>query len=224
VLGVAPLRWIGVRSYGIYLWHVPILVLTTPAAQHQTQLWRAALQVAATLVVAGLSWRFVEQPIRRGALTRLWRALRSGGWRQTLIARHGLALIAGSLTLLAATGIAFAATSLTHGRHHAAAASMNSRASASAIATASTPPGLTPPTSSATASGGAARHRGRGERCRSAKVAAQKDFPNRVPSSANMRSFGDTSEHLRASKIREKPCKEPTTEPKVLSSLSPGAR
>jgi peptidoglycan/LPS O-acetylase OafA/YrhL len=149
VLGVGPLRWIGVRSYGIYLWHVPILVLTTPAAQHQTQLWRAGLQVAATLIVAGLSWRFVEQPIRRGALTRLWK-WRSVGWRETLIARHGLAAIAGLLALLAATGIAFAAGL---GHHHpAAAGSSTSRAGASATAPASTLPPLTPPAPTALAS------------------------------------------------------------------------
>jgi peptidoglycan/LPS O-acetylase OafA/YrhL len=70
VLGVAPLRWIGVRSYGIYLWHLPILALTTPAGEHAIDLSRAALQIATTITLSALSWRFIEQPIRRGTLGR----------------------------------------------------------------------------------------------------------------------------------------------------------
>ena len=75
-LGVGPLRWIGVRSYGIYLWHYPIIVLTTPANSTDS-LGRGALQVAASIVVAALSWHFVEEPIRHGALERWWKGLRS---------------------------------------------------------------------------------------------------------------------------------------------------
>lgn len=61
-----PLRWIGTRSYGIYLWHYPIITLTTPVTEiGQPSLLRAALQVAATFIIAELSFRFVETPIRK---------------------------------------------------------------------------------------------------------------------------------------------------------------
>ena len=71
LLGWAPLRWIGVRSYGIYLWHYPVIVLTTPA-NSSVNLVRAAAQTAASIILAALSWRYVEEPIRHGALGRAW--------------------------------------------------------------------------------------------------------------------------------------------------------
>jgi peptidoglycan/LPS O-acetylase OafA/YrhL len=87
-VGWAPLRWIGVRSYGIYLWHWPIIVLTAPALDQEPTLTLQALQVAATIIVAAISWRFVEEPIRRGALGHLWGKLRSGEWRRPAASRR----------------------------------------------------------------------------------------------------------------------------------------
>jgi peptidoglycan/LPS O-acetylase OafA/YrhL len=61
--GVAPLRWIGERSYGMYLWHWPIIVLLTPSGWWTG--WKIILtQALLTAGVAALSYRFVEQPIR----------------------------------------------------------------------------------------------------------------------------------------------------------------
>ena len=71
-VGWSPLRWLGVRSYGIYLWHYPIIVLTAPSMQQKASLGPEALQVFATVAVAALSWRFFEEPIRRGAIGRIW--------------------------------------------------------------------------------------------------------------------------------------------------------
>ncbi len=99
-LGVAPLRWIGERSYGIYLWHMPIIVLTTPADAHGVNLVRAALQVGATFCVAAASWRWLEQPIRHGALSRLRRDLSSAGWRPQALPRWSWAALTGALALL----------------------------------------------------------------------------------------------------------------------------
>ena len=89
-LGWKPLRWLGVRSYGIYLWHWPIIVLTTPTAQNGANLTLQVLQVGATIAVAALSWRFIEEPIRRGALGRLWAQARSGGWRRRAVPREAV--------------------------------------------------------------------------------------------------------------------------------------
>jgi peptidoglycan/LPS O-acetylase OafA/YrhL/lysophospholipase L1-like esterase len=75
-LGCGPLRWLGVRSYGIYLWHYPVIVLTTPANATEN-LVRAACQTAVTIALAALSWRYIEEPIRRGALARLWKQVRA---------------------------------------------------------------------------------------------------------------------------------------------------
>jgi peptidoglycan/LPS O-acetylase OafA/YrhL len=79
ILGWEPLRWVGERSYGIYLWHYPVIVLTTPL-NASPSLVRASLQIAATLVLAALSWRFIEQPVRHGALGRQWQRIRSHQW------------------------------------------------------------------------------------------------------------------------------------------------
>ena len=72
LLGVRPLRWTGVRSYGIYLWHYPVIVLTTAAVAARTDLPRDALQVGATVVLADLSWRLIETPIRHGPWAGSW--------------------------------------------------------------------------------------------------------------------------------------------------------
>ncbi|HEX3712060.1 MAG TPA: acyltransferase family protein [Trebonia sp.] len=71
-LGVQPLRWIGVRSYGIYLWHYPVIVLTAAAGTAGTAVSpvRAVAVVTGTVLAAAISWRFVEDPIRSGARLR----------------------------------------------------------------------------------------------------------------------------------------------------------
>ncbi len=80
LLAAKPLQWLGVRSYGLYLWHYPVIVLTTPAVNTGGFDWiRAGWQVGASILLAALSWHFIEEPIRQGALGRWWLEVREKG-------------------------------------------------------------------------------------------------------------------------------------------------
>jgi peptidoglycan/LPS O-acetylase OafA/YrhL len=77
-VGNPVLKWFGDRSYGIYLWHWPIFILMRSGIDIQ---WAEPIafvvKVSIVLVIADLSYRYVEMPIRNGAIgTRLnvWRA------------------------------------------------------------------------------------------------------------------------------------------------------
>jgi hypothetical protein len=79
LLGCRPMRWIGARSYGIYLWHFPVIILSSPDGEFGTHPLRTPLQILVSFCLATLSWYFLEDPIRRGAIKRLvtqWRSPR----------------------------------------------------------------------------------------------------------------------------------------------------
>lgn len=66
ILSVLPLQWIGARSYSLYLWHWPVLVLAeqwfgTPSALSKVGL--VAVSVGLTMA----SYRYIEQPVRHNA-------------------------------------------------------------------------------------------------------------------------------------------------------------
>ena len=91
---LAPMVWIGRISYSLYLWHWPVIVFAsiglflprTPAVM--------AGEVLVSIALAWGSWRFVEQPFRRGV----------SGWPTPRVLAGGAAAMAAALAI--AAGIA----------------------------------------------------------------------------------------------------------------------
>ena len=80
LFALAPLRWIGVRSYGIYLYHWPIFVVTRPDLDLPFGGTPAFLvSVGLTLLVADASYRYLEMPIRNGTWSATWHRWRDEG-------------------------------------------------------------------------------------------------------------------------------------------------
>jgi peptidoglycan/LPS O-acetylase OafA/YrhL len=72
-LGIGPLRWVGERSYGIYLWHMPVVAFTPPSLLDGVSVPLVGLQVTLTLALAALSWRLLEDPIRQRGFVEAFR-------------------------------------------------------------------------------------------------------------------------------------------------------
>jgi peptidoglycan/LPS O-acetylase OafA/YrhL len=117
ILGLPVLVWVGLRSYGIYLWHFPIFAVTRTVDLQDTfgftppgWLW-FAIRLGLTLGVAALSYTYVEVPIRSGAIKRYIEQLRAArGPGKRRLATRGVA-VAGCISLLAVgltTGLASA--------------------------------------------------------------------------------------------------------------------
>jgi peptidoglycan/LPS O-acetylase OafA/YrhL len=65
LLGVAPLRYVGDRSYAFYLWHWPVLILAEERAGHALSLPANLLLLAVAFGLSIASYRLFENPIRK---------------------------------------------------------------------------------------------------------------------------------------------------------------
>ena len=104
-LSIAPLRWVGQRSYGIYLWHWPIIVAiaAAPGEQPESPAWSATI-VVLTLLLAGISYRWIEQPIRERGFGQAILDLR--GWLpREMVTRPLFGGAAVALSLLTLAGL-----------------------------------------------------------------------------------------------------------------------
>jgi peptidoglycan/LPS O-acetylase OafA/YrhL len=108
VLGCPPVRWLGERSYGVYLWHWPVFVFTRPHLDLPTSsLGALAIRLPATLLLAEASYRWVESPIRRRGLVATLR-MSFGGIpeRAIAIAALGVPCLAAAVVTLPTPGAA----------------------------------------------------------------------------------------------------------------------
>jgi hypothetical protein len=95
IMNCAPLAWIGKRSYGIYLWHFPIMVLMNPgaAADGSKNGLFVICQLAAVFVLADLSWRWIEKPIIHQSYRAAIRSLSVFPWRKLIIGAASLTIL-----------------------------------------------------------------------------------------------------------------------------------
>ena len=104
IISTAPFRWVGQRSYGIYIWHWVIFQVTRPSVDLSGQTWALYLaRVLLVLALADISLRWVEIPFRQGSVQNWFRGMK---YRSTKIRlRQQVSLLTSVIAVLAVTSI-----------------------------------------------------------------------------------------------------------------------
>jgi peptidoglycan/LPS O-acetylase OafA/YrhL len=79
-LSIRPMQWLGARSYSLYLWHWPVLIIAVEYAGHELSGWQNTGLLLGAVVACALSYSLVENPLRRARFltTRTWLSLAMG--------------------------------------------------------------------------------------------------------------------------------------------------
>jgi len=90
-LSVQPMQWLGARSYSLYLWHWPILMIAAQYAGHHLSAWQNSGLLLAAVAASAITFRLVENPMRNS---------------RVLKARTGLTLAIGVVLILLTIAVA----------------------------------------------------------------------------------------------------------------------
>jgi peptidoglycan/LPS O-acetylase OafA/YrhL len=102
LISTAPFRWVGQRSYGIYIWHWVIFQVTRPSVDLSGQTWALYLaRVLLVLALADISLRWVEIPFRQGVVQNWFRGMKYRSSKVRL--RQQLSVISSIVIALAIT-------------------------------------------------------------------------------------------------------------------------
>ena len=116
-MGTQPWRYIGQRSYGLYLWHWPVFMATRPGLDLSLDgVPLLILRLGLTVGIAELSFRFVEMPIRRGVIQRYAARIKAAsGARRRRLRLVATAMISATVVSVVAVALLLAATTRTAG-------------------------------------------------------------------------------------------------------------
>ena len=102
IISSAPFRWVGQRSYGIYIWHWVIFQVTRPSVDLTGETWALYLaRVLLVLALADISLRWVEIPFRQGVVQNWFRGMKYRSAKVKL--RQQISIVASVVVVLAIT-------------------------------------------------------------------------------------------------------------------------